>query len=93
VTPCVQAEQGDTLTKNVGYGDLNLNSERGVAVLYARLRNAARDVCRPFEGRDLDNQSRWNKCYEHAVAAAVSDINKPAVTAFHNQSNHKGDEG
>lgn len=90
--PGAQAGPGDALTKSVSYGDLNLNSEKGVAVLYSRLRSAAREVCVPFEGRILSNQMLWSKCYDHALSAAVADINKPAVTALHNQSIHQGDQ-
>jgi UrcA family protein len=86
------AEQGDILTKAVNYGDLNLNSKKGVVVLYARLRGAAREVCAPFEGPSLYYQMLWNKCYDHAITAAVSAINKPAITAFHNQSTRHGDK-
>lgn len=93
-TPGLQAaEQGDVLTQNVAYGDLDLNSQKGVAVLYARLRNAARIVCVRFEGRDLDNQKRWIECYDHALTTAVTAINKPTVTAFHNQIIHRSDKG
>jgi UrcA family protein len=84
------ADQGDPLTKKVTYGDLDLNSTKGVEVLYARLRGAARDVCVPFEGRDLNYRILWDKCYDHALSAAVSAINKPAVTAFHNQAVRQG---
>lgn len=87
------AEQGDALTKSVGYGDLDLNSPKGVEVLYARLRSAARDVCTPFEGRELNSRVLWDKCYDHAISAAVSAINKPALTAFHNQVAHQGAKG
>ena len=84
------ADEGEALTKKVAYGDLNLESPKGVEVLYARLRNAAREVCTPFEGRDLSRQVLWGTCYEHAISAAVSAINKPAVTAYHNQAVRQG---
>jgi UrcA family protein len=84
------AEQADVLTKKVGYGDLDLNSEKGAKVLYARLRNAAQEVCAPLEGSDLNAKTLWKKCYVHAIAAAVSDINKPAVTTVHNESVRHG---
>lgn len=84
------AEQADVLTKNVGYGDLDLNSEMGARVLYARLRNAAQEVCAPLEGSDLNAKTLWKKCYDHAIGAAVSAVNKPAVTALHNESVRHG---
>jgi UrcA family protein len=84
------AEQADVLTKNVGYRDLDLNSEMGARVLYGRLRNAAREVCAPLEGGDLNTKMLWKKCYDHAISAAVSEINKPVVTAVHNESVRHG---
>jgi UrcA family protein len=87
------AEPGDVLTKSVSYGDLDLNSKYGAATLYARLKNAAREVCVPFEGRDLNDRMLWKKCYDHALTDAVSTVNKPTVTALHNQIAHPGDKG
>jgi UrcA family protein len=83
------ADPQQPLTKTVVYGDLNIDSEQGAKVLYARLRNAARDVCSPFEGRDLIQKSLWRSCFDNAVAAAVAQVNKAGVTALHNQTvNH-----
>jgi UrcA family protein len=87
------ADPGDALTKSVAYGDLDLNSKYGAATLYARLKNAARDVCVPFDGRDLNNRMLWKKCYDHALTEAVSTVNSPTLTALHNQITHPGDKG
>jgi UrcA family protein len=80
------ADPQQPLTKTVIYGDLNIDSEQGAKMLYARLRGAAKDVCFPFEGRDLIQRSLWRSCFDNAVAAAVLRVNKPNVTALHNQS-------
>jgi UrcA family protein len=80
------ADPQQPLTKTVIYGDLNIDSEQGAKMLYARLRGAAKDVCFPFEGRDLIQKSLWRSCFDNAVAAAVLRVNKPNVTALHNQS-------
>ena len=83
------AESSQSLTKNVAYGDLNLDSDQGTKVLYARLRNAARYVCSPLEGRDLSQKNLWRACFDNALASAVVQINKTSVTALHNQTvNH-----
>jgi UrcA family protein len=79
------AEPSQSLTKVVAYGDLNLDSEQGAKVLYARLRSAARNVCFPLEGRDLNAQSHWRACVDSAVASAVVQVNRTSVTALHNQ--------
>jgi UrcA family protein len=87
------AQQWGALTKSVTYGDLDLNSTYGAATLYGRLKNAAREVCVPFDGRDLNNRMLWKKCYDHALTEAVSSVNKPTVTALHNQFTHPGSKG
>ena len=82
-----QPPQADTVI--VGYGDLNLDTEQGAKVLYARLRGAARTVCAAFEDRDFKRMTLWKSCFDKAVASAVVQINKSTVTALHNQAvNH-----
>ena len=76
----------DVLAKTVTYGDLNLESEQGAKVLYARLRSAARQVCRPVEGIELSSQRAWSTCVDEAVSSAVIKVNRERVTALHNQT-------
>jgi UrcA family protein len=77
----------------VAYGDLNLESEQGTKVLYARLRNSAEDVCSSFDGRNLFLKRLWQTCFDQAVAAAVVQVNRPSLTTLHNQTvnRSKGD--
>lgn len=70
----------------VEYGDLNLDSQLGTKVLYARLRSGAQDVCSSFEGRDLFFKRVWQACFDQAVAAAVVQVNRPGLTTLHNQT-------
>lgn len=70
----------------IDYGDLNLHSQQGTKVLYARLRNGAEDVCSSFEGRDLFFKKLWQTCFEQAVTAAVVQVNSPGLTNLHNQT-------
>jgi UrcA family protein len=88
------AEPPAALSKKVSYADLNLDSQEGAHVLYTRLRYAAEEVCEPFDGRELSRRSVWRTCVSNALASAVAQINKPKVTALHNQSvNHSGSNG
>jgi UrcA family protein len=80
------AEPSQPLTKVVTYGDLNLNSEQGAKVLYARLRGAAKNVCSPLENRQLIYRSLWQTCVDNAVANAVGQVNKTTVSALHIQT-------
>jgi UrcA family protein len=79
-----EAPQYDTTI--VAFGDLNLDSEQGVKVLYARLRNGAEDVCSSFEGRDLFFKRLWQTCFDRAVASAVMQVNRTNLTTLHNRT-------
>jgi UrcA family protein len=86
--PIQAAEQIDPPTKIVAYGDLNLETEAGAKVLYAR--NAATVVCAPLESRDLSLKTLWRNCFDNAVTTAVVQVNKTRVTALHNQTTRPG---
>ncbi len=81
-----RAETPESLTKRVSYSDLNMDSESGAKVFYARVRNAAEFVCSSLEDRDLSRQRIWRACIDSAITAAVTQVNKPAVTALHNRT-------
>jgi UrcA family protein len=88
------AQPAQILTKAVAYSDLNLESDVGAKVLYARLRHAAKDVCAPLEeSRDLGRKVIWQACFDHALASAVSQINKPRVNALYKQTVNRGSAG
>lgn len=70
----------------VAYGDLNLESQQGTKMLYARLRNGAEDVCSSLDGRNLYLKRLWQTCFDQAVAAAVIQVNSSGLTTLHNQT-------
>ena len=71
-------------TITVKFRDLDLSKPDGVATLYQRIERSARLVC-------TDSSSPWDagrvatmqRCYEAAIQDAVSNINQPQLTAFH----------
>jgi UrcA family protein len=68
----------------VRYADLDLGKEAGVANLYARLKNAAEQVCDlglPSSALFLASPSR--ACVADALAQAVAAVDRPALTAYH----------
>lgn len=76
----------DQPSVTVRYYDLNLSSSQGVAGLYQRIRGAASEVCRSFEGREpLERQLRRTDCFAHAVANAVHAVHSDALSAYHRQ--------
>jgi UrcA family protein len=67
----------------VKYADLNTTNVEGAAVLYHRLTNAAKSVCRDLEpGRSLGLMSVYNSCIQKALSNAVADVDRPAVSAY-----------
>ena len=79
------ATPGDTITQStvVSFRDLDLSKPEDAARLYARIRHAAASVC-PSRWEDLPQRG----CYDAAVAAAVARINKPLLSARHQQHAH-----
>jgi UrcA family protein len=68
----------------VRYTDLDLDKEAGVANLYARLRNAAKQVCSVDSGPSpLFLSSSQRACVTAALDEAVANVDRPAVTAYH----------
>ena len=68
----------------VRYTDLDLGKEAGVANLYARLKNAAEQVCDtgyPSSALFLSTKSR--ACVADALQQAVAKVDRPALTAYH----------
>jgi UrcA family protein len=68
------------LSRKVEYADLDLSQMNGAKVLYQRLRGAARLVCAPLEGRDLQQDRLHSTCVHDAIASSVAQVNKPLLT-------------
>ena len=84
---------GQVSAKKVTYGDLNLETEAGAKVLYARLRQAAQDVCSLYQSDELARKMVWRTCVENSLSHAVGRINKPQVTALHNKGTGRANAG
>ena len=68
--------------KAVDYADLDLNTRKGAAILYARLNNAAAEVCDGVNIRSTENRARSKACMQQAVSRAVSEINLPVLNQY-----------
>jgi UrcA family protein len=79
------AEDAIIGVQKIHYGDLNLDTEAGARVLYQRLRHAANNVCRPSDSLAEVVKANYPRCYEKALNSAVASLNKPLLTALHNQ--------
>jgi UrcA family protein len=71
-------------TRVVRFDDLNLGQPRGVAVLYARIQAAAAQVCGTAQrvGSRVVSTA-WQVCVASAVDRAVSQVDRPVLTAYH----------
>ena len=67
----------------VKFADLDLSHSQGVAVLYTRIRSAAREVCLPQYNWVMEMRVISDQCRDEAVARAVADVNAPALTAYY----------
>jgi UrcA family protein len=70
----------------VRYADLNLDLPSDVAKLYHRISVAADGACGPREltGSHLVLPS-YQRCFTNAVAEAVARVDRPALSAYHQQ--------
>lgn len=82
-TVCTAGET-DPLQTTVKYADLNVSNPQGATALYARIQQAARQVCRPFDRDDLSSKARMGACVHKAIADAVLKVNQPLLFAAYN---------
>jgi UrcA family protein len=80
---CNAADSADVPKAVVKYGDLDLSTSQGAAALYSRIRSASEGVCTPFDHGDFAGMVRWNKCVKQAITGAVSQVNRPALSAVY----------
>ena len=67
----------------VRYGDLNLNSQAGVASLHKRIRNAAESVCSELNNHVLVLRDMYKQCVSEAVSSGVTQVANPNLSNFH----------
>jgi UrcA family protein len=88
VLPAV-ADSSDPPQTTVRYGDLNVASAEGAAVLYTRIRHAAENVCLQFDRDRLDVYGRGKACMKKAISDAVIKVNAPALSALYSAKTGK----
>jgi UrcA family protein len=68
----------------VRFADLNTSSSQGIRVLYDRIAAAASSVCGPSQSAwDANAHKEWKACCRTTIGDAVSQINRPELTALH----------
>jgi UrcA family protein len=66
----------------VKYGDLDLSTERGARILFARIQLAADEVCpAAADSRSLSRVEARNACLKDAIERAVQQVGSPRLAA------------
>ena len=84
-----KASNSGEVSVTVGFGELNLDNEKGVAVLYRRLQRAAEYVCgvEPYSvSRSRTRQAATAACYSVTLSASVDKIDNLALQQMHQNS-------
>ena len=84
-----KARNSGKVSVAVRFGELNLDNEKGVAVLYRRLQRAAEYVCgvEPyFVSRSRTRQATTTACYSATLSASVDKIDNLALKQMHQNS-------
>jgi UrcA family protein len=80
VSGVATAAPRDTTSVVVRFGDLNLNTQAGVARLHKRIRNAAESVCGPIDTRILELRDAFDACVKDTMSNGVAAVAKGKVT-------------
>jgi UrcA family protein len=80
------ANAADLKSRTVFFHDLNVSSPAGAKVLYSRITTAAKQVCPGTGERGISANAKRQACIAAAVEKAVSDVNRPLLSALHDRS-------
>lgn len=78
--PASAAPPGDVTVK---FGDLDLNTARGAATLYSRIKTAAEQACPGADSLFVPRHLAALRCENAAVADAVATVSNPKLAALY----------
>jgi UrcA family protein len=79
----VFAQDTQTVSAVVKFGDLNLSSREGAKTMYHRIRSTAFSLCGDQPDiSDITGYGAWRACVNDAINGAVGRLNAPMVTAL-----------
>ena len=78
--------------KVVHFKGLNLSSSEGAALLYGRIKDAAREVCGERDRFILSQSHAIKICMNDAVSRAVAEINSPVLTSLYQAKTGNADK-
>ena len=70
-------------SKKIGYSDLDLEQPADVAVLYERIKHAAKIVCTDKTAIWGYHRRNFNRCYQRVVNKAVTSMDNNMLTTLH----------
>jgi UrcA family protein len=76
------ADSFDAPQATVKFGDLHISSPEGAAVLYGRIKSAAKSVCSQFDGPGVHAYQQRNACINKAMRDSVTKVNAPTLFAI-----------
>lgn len=82
------SDSGETLSRTVKYGDLNIQNEEGAKALLRRIRAASNYVCTggwTDTSGVLHTSPSYRACMRQAQDEAVGKVNSPTVQALYNK--------
>jgi UrcA family protein len=78
------ANPADNSGIRVSFDDLDFNNSAAVTGLYRRIQQSARLVCTDSSSPwDASRQQTIERCYSATIEKAVSEVNRPQLTALH----------
>src|ERR1700735_2016771 len=77
------APDGEVPSVTLQYRGTDLDTPKGVSILYRRIRSAASSVCGAYDNALLEAKVLWNECFDQAVAKAVATVHSETLTAYH----------
>jgi UrcA family protein len=81
------AGEPQKVSKIVSYADLDLSKPAGAQALYNRIKRAAREVCGSADYyKNVSPPKAWRECVDTAVADAVAEVDRPSLTALHQEA-------
>jgi UrcA family protein len=89
---CPAADDTETVSVVVKFGDLNLSNPQGAAALYGRIVAAAHNVCGSYDSDEVihrGSRARADACVHKAIADAVTKVGQPELFAVYNAKNRQ----
>jgi UrcA family protein len=77
------ASPRDPPSRTVQFADLDLSRIQDAAVLYDRLRAAAKAVCTPLDDLQIVRHMNFKGCVKSAISSAVAKVDQPTLTAYY----------